>query len=523
MTACLPDIEGAQNRQPEPEHITLLQELDRRGVTLWSEAGQLRYRAPKGALTSVDVARLSTAKQRLIAFLEARERPAQARDAELAHVPLAYSQLAHWNLYGLAQRPAIRQIAAALRMHGQLDLRALRLSIAAIVRQHDALRTRIVLIDEMPVQQIAGKGKFELSLDDLSQLPSAQQAAQVASSIEQQILQPVDVARDPLFTARLIQVGGDEHVLILAMEHMISDLYSLKLLIRDLRAAYSQASSSQPIVLPPIGLQFSEYASRQRAGHDSWIAQHGAYWGERLASWRRLRFPADAVAGSTAGEGRCHVPVRIDRRTKERLLELAQRQRTTLVMTVLTAYAALVLRWCDVREGVVQCQSDGRMDPSVENTIGYFAAALYLHVGLSPHDTWIDLLERVRQEYCEAYQHADFSYFAAQTPRHDFTLSTQFNWVPQGADFSAAPSAAPRPKIEWSPMPFVHPLLKRVELDIEPSILLFDSDDGIVGDLYFPPHRHSEPMMRRFLENLQTMIAALRDEPKRRVLDVELA
>lgn len=499
----------------------------KKGGKLWSENGQLHYKAPKGALTQEDIEILRVSTGQIVALLE---RATSANIAEprfdprarLDCAPLTFSQLAHWHMYRLSERHAIRQVAVATRLRGRLNIDALRRSVTEIVRRHDALRTRIVVCDGIPTQEIDESGDYELDVDELTALSERFHEVDVNHRIERLILEPIDVAVGPLFGLRLLKLREDEHVLIAAMEHIISDASSMNILLRDLFAAYAQASNGRDFLLPAIPMQFSDYAVWQRNAQKSWIEKHGAYLVERLRGCQRVKFPEDRSSATETHLGYGTVPLQIDRDLKTELCKWCRLRRTTLAMSVFTAYVGLVLRWCNASEFVIRYQSDGRGSPKIENTIGFFASALYLRIGLLEGDSFVDLLNRITEEYCKAYEGADFSYVAAQLPRPEFTRSTVFNWVPQGRRIGLSDIGGSKNQISCSPVHFTHPMLKQLELDQEPFVLLFDDDDEVVGDVYFPLNRFSVEMMERFGRNFLVFVDALLRQPLERVNAISL-
>lgn len=504
----------------------VLGSVRRKGVRLWSENGQLHYKAPKGALTREEIERLRVSKGQIVALLE-RAAVAEAAEPRLEprpqpdRAPLAFSQLAHWHFCQLHGRRSIRQVAFATRLRGRLNIDALQQSIAEIVRRHDALRTRIVVCDGIPEQEIAESGDCELEVDDLTAVSERCREVEVKRLIEQLILEPIDITVGPLFGIRLLKLRDDEHVLIVALEHIISDGFSLNILARELSAAYVQALRGRAFSLPTIPMQLADYAVWQRKAQKSWIEKHGAYWNERLAGCQRLRFPEDGSSPTDTHLGWGTVPLRIGRGLKEELREWCRLRQTTVVMSVFAAYVGLVLRWCNVPEAVFQYQSDGRFSSKIENTIGFFASALYLRIALREDDNFVDLMNRATEEYCKAHEHADFCYMTAQVPRPEFTRNTTFNWLPRGsfkADFSDLDGS--EDAITCSPIRFAHPMVRNYEMDGEPCVLFLDADDEIVGDVYFPLDRFSVDTMERFGRNFPVFIRALLRQPEERVNDI---
>lgn len=508
--------------------LDVLESIRKKGIRLWSENGQLHYKAPNGALTQDEIERLRVSRYQIVALLEGvtGAEPVESRlEPRRTHdrVPLAFSQLAHWYVYRLSERLAIRQVASATRLRGRLNIDALRHSAAEIVRRHDALRTRIVVCDGTPMQEIDESGGCELEVDDLTNVSKRYHEVEVKRLIEQLILEPIDVAVGPLFGARVLKLCDDEHVLILAMEHMISDGFSLNVLARDLLTAYTQAVRGRACSLPPIPMQFADYAARQRSAQNKWIKKHGAYWTERLAGCQRLKFPEDRRSSTDVHVGWGTVPVQISRELKAELRQWCRLRQTTVVMSVFAAYVGLVLRWCDVPEAVFKYQSDGRSSSKVENAIGYFATLLYLRIQLREDDSFVDLIKQTTEEYCNAYEHADYFYMMAQVPRPEFTRNTVFNWLPRGSikpDLSYLDGS--EDAIACFPVRFEHPMVRNLELEDEPFVLLCDGDDEINGDVYFPLNRFSMGTMNRFARNFLVFIRALLSQPEESVKDIRL-
>jgi hypothetical protein len=505
--------------------VKFIGDARKKGVRLWSENGNLHYKAPKGSLTQDEIERFRSSRDQVVAFLE-RVPGAQTAEPKLEprsgrdRAPMACQQLAHWNWYQLNERRAIRQIASATRLRGRLNVEALRESITEIVRRHDALRTRIVVVEGTPVQEISQSGGCQVEWDDLTALSESLREVEVKRLIEKHILDPVDVAEAPLLAVRLLRLGAEEHVLIVAMEHMISDAFSLNVLLREIFTAYVQLLKGQGLSLPEIPLQFPDYAVWQRNSLKSWIEKHGAYWNERITGCQRLRFPEDKMPLTTTRLGWGVVPLRIGMDLKKELREWCRLRRTTLVMSIFTAYVALVLRWCDRSEAVVLYQSDGRFNPEMQNTIGYFASALCLRIRILEDDSFVELMDRVTEEYCKAYEHADSSYFASQMPRPEFLRNSAFNWVPAGTEFDIP---GLEDAITCAPVDFVDPLSRNLDVDSEPSVLLYDAGESDTsGEVWFPRNRFSADTMERFGRNFLAFIGALLRQPQERVKDIVL-
>lgn len=499
-----------------------LEAIRSKGVRLWLENGQLRYSAPKDAIAQQDIERMRALRDDIVALLARDGRAEMYNGRAEHHVPLAFSQLAHWHLFRLHERPAIRQIASATRLRGKLHVGLLQRSIEEVVRRQSALRTRILVVEGKPVQHIVETCVPELRMRDLSSESSQGREEELTRLTEEFILQPIDVTNDPLFGVILVKMHDLEHVMIVAMQHMISDVASMNIFLREMFGNYVELLKGRPLPLLAMPVQFADYAVELRDSERTWLERHGAYWNDRFAGCGRLRFPSgqgtpEGVVGEWA-----HVPIHIGQELREELRGWCKLRRTTLPMSIFAAYVVLLQRWCGVTDGVVRYMSDGRTRPELEGTIGFFASVLFLRVTLRQEDIFTDLLNRVTSEYCEAYQHNDFFYMSATASPPAFSRNPSFNWVPQEAAIEFPALNGSDDMLTACTMPLSNVMLKRLGLDQEPGVLLFDTGTEIVGGVHFPLDRHSVETMKRFGRNFMLYINALLRRPDQLVRELAL-
>jgi amino acid adenylation domain-containing protein len=440
-----------------------------------------------------------------------------------ALIPLTFSQRAHWNWYSLGERRHILQVPSATHIRGKLDVGALRASIAELVRRHDALRVRIVVRDGSPMQRVDAAGTCELSTEDLSDVPESERDECIRRRVDEVILTPTDVLKDPLFRFHLLRLSGDEHVLIVAMEHIISDMYSMNVLLRELLFAYSQIVTSGSVSWAPLGINGAEHARSELESSAAWERKNGEYWRGRLEKCSRVRFPSDvsrddprhsAVGWGTAAQT-------IDSSLKSELLTWCRSNGTTPTLAVFSAYAALVLRWCDTDDAVFRYVTDGRPSPKLQNTIGYFAGGLPLRLELRNTDNFLDFLRRATDEYCKAYEHADFGRIDSRVPQPDFVRNSTFNWIPLGSREDAFGLAESQQLLKCTAFPFEHPMMARFERDAEPGVLFYDSRDEVAIRMHYPRARISAESMDRFGRNLLFSIRQLCRNPNQRLREIE--
>jgi hypothetical protein len=521
------EVTSSPVAEPENDLVDLVARLTNKGIRLQSEKGQLVYRAPKGCLDGDDMETLRACKSHIVDFLEGGDAgdgvstTAPTASARIHLAPLAFSQLAHWRLYQLSQPLSHVVTGFPTRWRGRLNEAVLQRAICELIRRHDALRTRIILCAGGPMQEIRDFGDYELVVDDLTELEASTRERELKRLISKHMLDPIDVGVFPLFRFRLIRVEEDDHVLVMVIEHIITDGVSLNLLHGELLTIYQDVTEGRAPSLPPAP-QFSDYAFRQRGMLRSWIEQHASYWQERMKGCQRLRFPDDRLEHVEGLAGTGTVVLRIHGGLRAAMGEWCRRMGTTLVMGFFVAYVAVVLRWCDVSESMIVFQVDGRADGGANRIVGYLASVLYLRVGLLESDTFVDLLRRVTEEYCNAHEHADASYMEAQASPPDFTRNSCFNWLREGIVDNRIELERSEQVIEVSRVPFLPRILAQFERDEEPGMGFSERDDEIVACVHFPRNRFSVGTMERFASNFLRFVDILLQSPDANVKNIPL-
>jgi len=474
-------------------------------------------------LTQEELDVLRASKGEIIAILRRSENlqtPTQTHKPRRPtdRIPLAFSQLFHWHVSHLSTLRSARSVASALTLRGPVNLKLLEHSLNEVVRHHEALRTQITVVDDVPMQVIRPANDCPLKIEYLYAYDRADKPTLVAKVIER-VLAPIDITADPLFEVSLLKICDEEHILIVAMEHLISDAFSRGILIRDLLNAYHTAIRGLPVSLPPVTIQFADYALWQRSTDDSWRAEHGAHWNQQQKR-QRVSFPADR---NTKDLGWGIVPIRIVTTLRKALREWSRLRRTTPAMAVFTAYAALVMRWCAAPEIVIQYQINGRDHPSLENTIGYLASVLYIQVEMVKGDNFLGLLNRITAEYCRAHAHADSYRLAARGVRPEIARGTCFNWVPPEPIDGVRNGETINAALSITPFEFEVPMPDNLELDDEPFILLFDREHDVIGTVRFPRSRFSQDAMDKFGREFLRFVEILLRDPDKLVDEIEIA
>src|SRR5919112_159531 len=266
---------------------TLL-ELLRKGAQLWVEGDELSIQAAKGVLTPALREELSRHKPEIIALLGQRARYASC----------SFAQQLMWLADQIEPGTPTYNTSKDERLTGRLDPRALERSLEEIVRRHETLRTTFTAVDGSPVQVIAPASATPttLPLIDLSGLPQAEREAEARRLAREEARRPFDLERGPLFRAKLLRLGEQEHVLLVTMHHIVSDGWSTGIIWRELGSLYNTFSSREPTSspLPELPIQYADYAIWQREWlRGEVLAEQLDYWKLQLAGVAPLQLPTD--------------------------------------------------------------------------------------------------------------------------------------------------------------------------------------------------------------------------------------
>jgi hypothetical protein len=521
-------MSSAVHRIPIEAAADVLAGFRKKGVDIWSENGCLRFRAPKNTLTLREIECLKAAKAQILALLEyakgtelTEPKPDSRPAGEL--VPLTYQQQAHWKSYRLHEQRSLCQAVSALHLRGVLDISAIRGAIQTVVQRHEPLRTRIFVAEGgHPFQQIASLDDYPVPIEDLPAGPAETLNSTIQCIIHNEVTRGIDVSSEPLFWARIYRRASDEHILIISLEHLISDAASLGILLREIFSIYQQVSRAEAVTLPPLAMQLADYARWQVRTQPARLLEHGSYWNERLMPSYRVRFPDDSHRLHSDHSGWGWIAFTMQSDLKLSLQKFCRLTGTTLPIAVFTVYALLAMHWCRVGQAVFRYQSDGRIADSLQYTLGYLSAPLYMHVQVVESDTFIDLVSRASRQYCDAYEHADFSFLETRTPRPEFTRNAGFNWIPMSPYLDPRQLTAAGGDLTVSRIHYEHPMLKTLERDTEPFMELADGIDEVTGAIYFPLNRFLAATLDAFAAQFLVLTEVVVSQPHRRLNDISM-
>ncbi|RKG94303.1 non-ribosomal peptide synthetase, partial [Corallococcus carmarthensis] len=334
---------------------------------------------------------------------------ALVRTAGDALRPLSFAQQRLWFIDQLDPGSPLYNIPVAVRLDGTLRQDVLEKALREISRRHEALRTTFAQEQDQAIQVVHVEVEVPLELVDLQDFTSSQREVEVRRRVEQEVLKPFNLKTGPLIRALLVKLGAQEHVLALTMHHIVSDAWSLGVLVREVSALYAAFAEGHPSPLQALPVQYADYALWQQQTLRGEVLQREVeHWKQKLAGAPPvLELPTDrprpAVRGEAGGVERFLWP----RELEQSLRALGQREGASLYMVLLAGWQVLMARYSGQTDISVGSPIAGRARADVEGLIGFFVNTLVLRAQVDGEQSFRALLTQVRETVLSAYEHQD--------------------------------------------------------------------------------------------------------------------
>lgn len=396
----------------------LLARLREANIRLWLEEGEIRYRAPKGAMTPELASQIVEHKQELQRILQAaqtvpiRAAPDLAPRERPAYPPLSFAQERLWFLHQLEGDHPAYNVFKAFSLSGPLDIARLRDSLGEVIARHESLRMTFPDRGGIPYQNISNTNEFPFVLEDLQSLGAAARQRRLEELCLATIREPFNLARGPLLRTTLIQLEAETYILLLAMHHIITDGWSFDVLVREIVRAYEQRAAGSEKKTFPLPLQYTDFTLWQR----SWLTQEALtpyieFWAKDLAGAPEITtLTPDRPRPPEATFDGAMLPLRLDGHLSASIRELGARTGTTAYMIILAAFAALLHRYTQMNDIVIGAPVANRSHVDLEDLIGFFVNSLALRLDLSGDPSFEQLLARVRNKTLMGLSYQDLPF-----------------------------------------------------------------------------------------------------------------
>jgi amino acid adenylation domain-containing protein len=339
--------------------------------------------------------------------------------------PLSFAQQRLWFLQQLEPESTAYNLRSAVRLKGELDVSALRRAFDAVVARHESLRTVFREVDGEPRQVVLEAGPAALEFEDLSGLEAVERESAVAGRVSAAAGWIFDLNEGPLFRGWLLRLGEAEHVLVVVKHHIITDGWSMRLLTGEIGRLYAAYRAGGEAVLPALPIQYADYAVWQRRFVEGPVLERElAYWKDQLAGLEPLELPADRARPASGSMRAETVGFRLPAELLAGLRRLSVREGSTLAMTMLAAFQALLGRYTGREDVAVGSPIANRQQRGVEDLIGFFVNTQVLRTDLSGSPTFRELVGRVRETWLAAQQHQNLPFerlVEALQPERDLT------------------------------------------------------------------------------------------------------
>ncbi|MGH3612742.1 MAG: condensation domain-containing protein, partial [Pseudonocardia sp.] len=302
--------------------------------------------------------------------------PVVARDGELE---LSFAQQRLWFLQEFEPGSAEYLIRAGLRLRGRLDLGALGVALSGLVARHESLRTTFEAVDGRGVQVVHPPYEVALPVLDLSGLEPVVRDVELARVLAVESAVPFELSQGPLWRVRVVRLAAEDHAVLLVLHHIVTDGWSMGILVEELGALYREASGHGVAELAPLPVQYVDFAAWQRAALTGVVMEQGlAYWRDQLAGVAALELPTDRPRPAVrTSAGAVHEFV-VSAQVTGGLEALGRQRDGTLFMTLVAACQVLLSRWSGQSDVAVGTVVSGRDRAELEVLIGFFVNTLVL-------------------------------------------------------------------------------------------------------------------------------------------------
>jgi amino acid adenylation domain-containing protein len=495
----------------------------------------LRCNAPEGSLTGELRREIQERKAEILEFLKAANRTTNYTSTPLVpikrqgNLPLSFAQQRLWFLDQLLPNNPFYNVPAALHLKGWLNFVALEQTFNEIVQRHEALRTHFVVQSGQPVQVIKSTLKISLPIIDLQQQPPAERETQARQLITQEAQRPFNLSTDPLLRVTLLRLDEAEHILLLNMHHIVSDGWSIGVLVQEIAALYTAFTSNQPSPLPQLAIQYADFAQWQRQSLQGEVLETQlAYWRTQLDNVSILNLPTDRPRPAVQSYRGARKFLQLPKSLSEALLALSQEEGATLFMTLLAAFQILLYRYTQQEDIAVGSPIANRNRSEIEGLIGFFVNSLVLRTDLSGNPNFRELLSRVKEVALAAYAHQDLPFEKLVEELHPERNLNQNPLFQVAFALQNAPmSALELPGLTLSPWQFD---TKTTRFDLEFHLweqesnngFWVDSSGGISGFVIYSTDLFDDATITRMLGHFQILLEGIVANPEQRIANLPL-
>nr|AYN44369.1 nonribosomal peptide synthetase [Cloning vector H69C977B_s26] len=429
--------------------------------------------------------------------------------------PLSFAQERLRFLAELEGQSAAYNIPFAFTLRGSLDEAALRRSLQRVLERHEVLRTNFPLVDGLPVARVAD-AVLTLTTEDLRHAG----AVSLDQRLAEESARPFALDVGPVVRVHLFKRADDEHVLLVAMHHIVSDGWSFGVMMREFSAFYAAEVRGEPLALPDLPIQYTDYAAWQRSWLDGQAREHQlGHWRKALAGAPAvLDLPTDRPRPAVRSHRGATEPLALAPDVAQALTSLCREQGVTAYMALLAAFGAYLGRVSGQDDVVIGSPFAGRRIAETEPLIGFFVNSLPLRIDLGGEPTFLELLQRVRRQVLDAHEHQDVPFeklVEVLKPERVLGTSPLFQVMLAYQQTHTAKMALPG--LEVTPVAIPSGAAK-----FDLTLTLSETAQGFEGVLEYDRDLFDAWRIQAMVRQLTGFITRLAAEPRSKVVDVDL-
>ncbi|MNG60431.1 Linear gramicidin synthase subunit D [compost metagenome] len=347
-------------------------------------------------------------------------------------LPLSFAQERQWVLWQLAPESAAYNLPTALRLRGPLDADVLELSFNRLTERHQSLRTTFEDHGDGPRQIIHPRLPVVIRRCQATPTPdSHQQDLAIKAFVEDQAHQPFDLQHGPLLRVALLQIDETDHVLVLTQHHIVSDGWSMQVMVGELVSLYNALRQGRESNLPALPIQYADYAIWQRHWMEAGESERQlGYWKTLLGGHQPvLELPTDRPRPAVLSQRGATLDLSVPAPLAAALKAFAQQHEVTLFMLLLASFQGLLHHYSRQTEIRVGVPVANRNRVETERLLGFFVNTQVLQARIDPARGFLDLLQQVRQHVLDAQAHQDLPFeqlVEALQPERNLSISPLF-------------------------------------------------------------------------------------------------
>ncbi|PMB00595.1 non-ribosomal peptide synthetase, partial [Fischerella thermalis CCMEE 5196] len=495
-------------------------------VKLWVEDANLRCSIPEDVLTDELTGELRSRKSEIINFLRQAQSYATNYTQAITpaprngNLPLSFAQQRLWFLEQLQPDSYTYNLPTAVRLTGILDVGLLERSLNTIIQRHEVLRTNFKTVDGNPVLQIQPSVTLPLTVIDLQNFNPIEQDEEVRHLALKEAQTPFNLATDVLLRVKILQLAKDENIVLFTMHHIISDGWSMEILVKELATLYTAFSSNKPSPLPELAIQYVDFAIWQR----QWL--QGEVLETQLDYWRQqlggilpvLQLPTDYPRGRVQTFRGAIESFSLSPQLSQGIINLAKNAGVTPFITLLTAYKILLHRYTGQTDILVGTPVANRHRREIESLIGFFVNTLVLRSNLADNPSFQELLQQLKTTTWQAYDHQDIPFeklVEVLQPERDLSFNPLFQ-----VKFRL--ENAPTEKLELPGLTITPVNRTEASAKLDLSLDMYETSEGFVGAFEYNRDLFAPETINRMVGHFQTLLTAIVEHPENRISQLPL-